>query len=91
LRDQLFRNDLVVNADGSRMLHLMNVAAASGIDVRTDGMGVATSDFDTDGFVDIYRTRFGAAWFDFDNDAALDLLVVNGSITRIEAQAGTRP
>ena len=33
------------------------------------------------------KTGFGDAWFDFDNDGALDLLVVNGSVATIEAQA----
>jgi hypothetical protein len=56
LRDRLFRNDLVINADGSRTLHFTDVTAASGIDIRTYGMGVAVGDFDNDGFVDIYRT-----------------------------------
>jgi hypothetical protein len=33
------------------------------------------------------KTGFGTAWIDFDNDSWLDLLVVNGSVARIEAQA----
>jgi hypothetical protein len=33
------------------------------------------------------KTGFGDAWFDFDNDGSLDLLVVNGSVATIEAQA----
>ena len=33
------------------------------------------------------KTGFGTAWFDYDNDGWLDLLAVNGSVARIEAQA----
>jgi hypothetical protein len=35
------------------------------------------------------KTGFGAGWFDYDNDGWLDLLVVNGSVAMIEAQART--
>jgi hypothetical protein len=33
------------------------------------------------------KTGFGAAWFDYDNDSWLDLLAVNGSVSKLEAQA----
>ena len=51
LRDRLFRNDLTAGR-----LRFTDVTEASGIDVRTYGMGVAAGDVDNDGFVDLYRT-----------------------------------
>jgi hypothetical protein len=56
LRDRLFRNDLTTNPDGTRTMRFVDVTEASGIDIRSYGMGVAVGDFDNDGRVDMYRT-----------------------------------
>jgi hypothetical protein len=61
LTDRLFRNDLTVAPDGTRTLHFTDVTAASRIDIRIYGMGVAAGDYDNDGFVDLYRTGLDAA------------------------------
>ena len=60
LTDRLYRNDLEVRADGSRLLRFSDVTEASGIGDGGYGQGVATGDFDNDGWVDLYVTRFGA-------------------------------
>jgi hypothetical protein len=57
--DRLYRNDLVVGADGSRTLHFTDVTEGSGLVGRAYGMGVAAGDFDNDGRVDLYRTALG--------------------------------
>jgi enediyne biosynthesis protein E4 len=59
LTDRLYRNDLVVHADGTRTLHFTDVTERSGLTTRGYGMGVATGDFDNDGWVDLYRTALG--------------------------------
>src|SRR5438552_6489975 len=79
--DRLYRNDLQVNADGSRTIHFTDVTKGSGLDVRSYGMGVATGDFDNDGWIDIYRTRRGAAHM-FHNNG-------DGTFTDVSARTGT--
>jgi enediyne biosynthesis protein E4 len=59
LTDRLYRNDLVIRADGTRTLHFTDVTEQSGLKSRGYGMGVATGDFDNDGWVDLYRTALG--------------------------------
>ncbi|HVZ23567.1 MAG TPA: CRTAC1 family protein [Vicinamibacterales bacterium] len=59
LQGRLYRNDLVVRADGTRTLHFTDVTAQSGIAARGYGMGVAAGDYDNDGCVDLYVTYLG--------------------------------
>ena len=56
---RLFRNDLVVHADGTRALTFTDVTEKSGIHARGYGMGVATGDFNNDGCIDLYLTNLG--------------------------------
>ncbi|WP_197443609.1 CRTAC1 family protein [Maioricimonas rarisocia] len=58
-RHRLFRNDLAVKQNGSRELRFTDVTAASGIDETGYGMGAVASDFDNDGWCDLYVTNFG--------------------------------
>jgi hypothetical protein len=80
LKDRLFRNDTVVNADGTRTIRFTDVTEQSGIDIRTYGMGVAVGDFDNDGFVDIYRTGLNGAVLLHNNG--------DGTFTDVTKQAG---
>lgn len=59
-KGRLFRNDLVVHTDGSRTLKFTDVTEQSKIDARGYGMGVATGDFNNDGWMDLYLTNFGS-------------------------------
>ncbi len=57
--DRLYRNDLVVGPDGARTLRFTDVTREAGIVSHGYGMGVAAGDYDNDGHVDLYLTRFG--------------------------------
>ena len=60
LTDRLYRNDLVVNEDGSRRLRFTDVTAEAGLETAAYGFGVAAGDVDNDGWVDLYVTRLGS-------------------------------
>jgi hypothetical protein len=57
--DRLFRNDLEVRTDGTRVLRFTDVTGAAGIRPPGYGMGIAAGDVDNDGRVDLYLTRLG--------------------------------
>ena len=82
LTDRLYRNDLRVEADGTRRLHFTDVTAQSGIDARGYGMGVAVGDIDNDGRPDLYLTKFDAPNQLFHNNG-------NGTFTDISKKSGT--
>ena len=78
--DRLYRNDLVVHADGARTLRFTDVTAGSGLAGRAYGMGVAAGDVDNDGRVDLYRTALGPNQL-FRNDG-------DGTFTDVTGPAG---
>ena len=81
LKARLFRNDLVVNPDGTRTLRFTDVTERSGIDAHGYGMGVAAADFNNDGCVDLYVTNLGRNQL-FRNNC-------DGTFTDVSKQSGT--
>ena len=81
LEGRLYRNDLQVRPDGSRVLHFTDVTAASGIHTRGYGMGVAAGDIDNDGWIDLYVTGFGGNQM-FHNNG-------DGTFTDVSKASGT--
>jgi hypothetical protein len=81
LRARLFRNDLSIDAAGTRTLRFVDVTAASRIDAHSYGMGAATGDFNNDGCVDLYVTALGSNQL-FRNNC-------NGTFTDVTRASGT--
>src|SRR5580765_8336759 len=87
-RGRLYRNDLPStrpdDGPGPRSgqgLHFTDVTDHSGIVTTGYGMGVATGDFDNDGFVDLYLTNFGSSQL-FHNNG-------DGTFTDVTKSSGT--
>lgn len=57
---RLFRNDGERQPDGSLTPRFTDVTEASGIRSLAYGMGLATGDYDNDGWTDLYLTHWGA-------------------------------
>src|ERR1043166_7306209 len=74
---KLYRNNLAETG----ALTFTDVTSASGLVTDGYGMGVATGDFDNDGFVDLYVTNFGTNQL-FHNNR-------NGTFTDVSKRSGT--
>ncbi|MHC4219104.1 MAG: CRTAC1 family protein [Planctomycetota bacterium] len=59
-RNRLYRNDLTIDADGTRRLRFTDVTDETGVGDPGYGMGVAVADYDNDGDLDLYVTNFGS-------------------------------
>jgi hypothetical protein len=59
LRGRLYRNDLKIEADGTRTVRFADVIEKSAIRATAYGMGAAVGDYDNDGWVDLYVTALG--------------------------------
>ena len=78
LRSRLYRNDLHLEADGTRSLHFTDVTTDSGLDVQGHGMGIATGDIDNDGDFD-QLFSYGARSFSiFNMSAGAELVYDSG-------------
>lgn len=78
-RDRLFRND--TGSNGNRETHFTDVTEDSGITALGYGMGVATGDFNNDGWIDLYVTNLGSnqLWRNNGNGTFTDVTKESGS------------
>jgi len=80
-RDRLYRNDLTVDKNGKRTVRFVDVTDKSKLSVTDYGMGVASGDFNNDGWVDLYITNYGPNRMFFNNG--------DGTFTDVTAKTGT--
>ena len=81
LKGRLYRNDTLVNRDGTRTLKFTDVTEQSGINASGYGMGVAAGDFNNDGWVDLYITNFGSSqlWRNNGDGTFTDVTQISGT------------
>ncbi|MGB6364784.1 MAG: VCBS repeat-containing protein, partial [Thermoanaerobaculia bacterium] len=60
LTDRLYRNDLSLDAEGRVVVRFADVTDSAALPPAGHGMGAATGDYDNDGWIDLYLTRFGS-------------------------------
>ena len=58
--DRMFRNDLAAGSTAGEGPRFVDVTADLGLDAPGYNMGVATGDYDRDGYVDLYLTNLGS-------------------------------
>ncbi len=59
LTDRFYRNDLVAGDDGATTLRFTDVTERTGLEASLYGMGIASGDYNGDGWIDLYVTNFG--------------------------------
>jgi len=76
------------DGDGDLDLFMTHIAAETNTLYRNDGSGMFEDDSAATGLgaPSLPFTAFGTAWFDYDNDGWLDLMAVNGAVTKILSQ-----
>jgi enediyne biosynthesis protein E4 len=77
---RLFRNDLIKPQGRNPTPRFVDVTAASGIRAPGFGMGVATGDYDNDGWMDLYIANYGSNQLWHNNG--------DGTFTDVTAAAG---
>jgi len=80
-RHRLYRNDLTIGSEGSRTVRFVDVTDQSQINISDYGMGVATGDFNNDGWVDIFVTNLESTRMLYNNG--------DGTFTDVTEKSGT--
>ncbi len=78
-----------IDGDGDEDIFLSHLTDETNTLYVNQGNGVFDDRSSSSGLgvPSLIYTGFGAAWIDIDNDGALDLLIANGAVKTIEAQA----
>ncbi|WP_196137760.1 CRTAC1 family protein [Aliikangiella sp. G2MR2-5] len=58
-RDRLFRNNLISGSKQQSSVSFTDITEQSGLNIQDYGMGVATGDYNNDGWIDLLITNYG--------------------------------